>query len=250
MTVRKWVVLPVAMLLVGGLTLIAQSATATHVRPKAATPLYASMVPSFVPCGAPNRVHAAPLTYGSCNPPVQTSPNITLGTPDAPGNGAPANSVAFIKIVVTNGPGANDADVALSGSVTDVRCSGSTACGSANLAGGPDYAGVLLSTASLNITDHNNATCAPCPGPPTGPFTDAATGSQPSFPVVTTCAGTGTSIGATCATTTTANSTAPGAVVEGKRGVVEINRLETYDGGPTGTAPPGSLFGVQGIFIP
>jgi hypothetical protein len=251
MTIRRKMAIPaLGALLALGLLLVAQSATATHVRPKAATPLYASMVPSFVPCGAPNRVHAAPLTYGSCNPPVATSPNVTVGTPDAPGNGAPANSVGFIKIVVTNGPGASDADVALTGSVTDVRCSGSTACGAANLAGGPDYVGVLLSTASLNITDHNNATCTTCPGPPTGPFTDTATGTQPSFPIVTPCSTTGTSIGSSCSVSTTANTAAPGAVVEGKRGVVEISQLKTFDGGPTGGSPPGSQFEVQGIFIP
>jgi hypothetical protein len=250
MTLRRKLAIPaLGALLVLGL-LAAQSATATHVRPKAATPFYASMVPSFVPCAAPNRVHAAPLAYGSCNPAVQTSPNVTMGSPDA--NGAAANSVGSIKLVVTNGPGAADADVALTGSVTDVRCSGSTACGAANALAGPDYVGVLLSTASLNITDHNNATCLPtCPGPPTGPFTDTATGTQPSFPIVTPCSSTAsTLIGSTCSVSTTANTAAPGAVTEGKRGVVEISQLRTFDGGPSGGSPPGSLFEVQGIFIP
>ena len=244
---RKSIVAAGAALAVASLMIIATSATATHVRPKAATPFYASTVPSYVPCTTPNRVHAAPLSYSSCNPPVQTSPNVTVGSPDA--NGAAANSVGFIKLVVNNGPGAADADVAITANITDVRCQGATvACGAANAAAGPDYVGALLGTASLNITDHNNAPTA------AGPFVDPATGTQPSFPVVTTCAATAanTAIGSTCSAATTANSTAPGAVTEGKRGIVEISQLRVFDGGPDGTPNTGNeaLFEVQGIFIP
>jgi len=246
LVLKKVSIAALAALFALGLMVIAQSASATHVRPKAATPFYASTVPAYQPCVTPNRVHAAPLSYSSCNPPVQTSPNVTVGSPDA--NGAAANSVGFIKLVVTNGPGTNDADVAITSNITDVRCQGATvACGSANAAAGPDYVGALLGTASLNITDHNNAPTA------AGPFTDAATGTQPSFPVVTTCAATAaTTIGSTCSASTTANSTAPGAVVEGKRGIVEISQLKVFDGGPDGTPNTGneSLFEVQGIFIP
>jgi hypothetical protein len=110
--------------------------------------------------------------------------------------------------------------------------------------------GALLGTASLNITDHNNSN----PLIPGDPFDDPATGTQPAFPVVTTCAATAgtTTIGSTCSAVTTANSTAPGAVTEGKRGIVEISQLRVFDGGPDGTPNTGneSLFGVQGIFIP
>jgi hypothetical protein len=284
MTIRRKMALPaLGALLVLGLMVVAQSATATHVRPKAATPFYASTVPSYQPCVTPNRVHAAPLAYSSCNPPVQTSPNVTVGSPDA--NGAAANSVGFIKLVVTNGPGAADADVAITANISDVRCQGATvacgaanaaagpdyvgallgtaslnitdvrcqgatvACGAANAAAGPDYVGALLGTASLNITDHNNSD----PLIPGDPFDDPATGTQPAFPVVTTCAATAaTTAGSTCSAATTANSTAPGAITEGKRGIVEISQLRVFDGGPDGTPNTGneSLFEVQGIFIP
>jgi hypothetical protein len=250
MTVSKKVALTGAtVLLVVSLMMVAQSATATHVRPKSASPFYVSVVPAYRACTAPNRVHAAPLSYSSCNPPVQTSPNITMGSPDA--NGAAANGIGFIKLVVTNGAGANDADVAITSQGTDIRCQGATvSCGAANAAAGPDYVGALLGTASLNITDHNNSN----PLVPGDPFDDAATGTQPSFPVVATCAATAanTAIGSTCSATTTANGTAPGAVVEGKRGIVEISQLQIYDGGPDGTPNTGneSLFAVQGIFIP
>src|SRR3954469_4410436 len=107
MTMRKKLALPaMAALLVLGTMVVAQTASATHARPKAATPFYASTVPAYQPCTSPNRTHAAPLAYQSCNPPVQTSTAVTVGTPDA--NAAAANSVGFIKLAVTNGPGTND----------------------------------------------------------------------------------------------------------------------------------------------
>ncbi len=249
MTIRRKMALPAAAaLLVLGLMVVAQSATATHVRPKAATPFYASLVPAYNACTSPNRTHAAPLSYGSCNPPVQTSPNVTVGTPDA--NGAPANFVGSMKLVVTNGAGPTDADVAITANLTDVRCQGATtACGSANTSAGPDYTGGLLSKLSLRITDHNNAAC----NPTCGAFTDAATGTFPNFPIALSCSGTANTTGATCATTTTANSLVPGALVEGKRAIVEVSQVQVLDGGPDGNPNAGSneaLVSVQGIFSP
>jgi hypothetical protein len=251
MTIRKKMALPAAAaLLVLGLMVIAQSATATHVRPKAATPFYASTVPAYQPCTTPNRTHAAPLTYGSCNPPVQSSTSLTVGTPDA--NSAVANSVGFIRMVVTNGPLANDADVAIVSQITDVRCkAGVTACNpTANSLDGPDYSGGLQATASWNITDHNNA--AGCPAS-CGPYTDAATGTWPSFPVVMACApNSDATIGAQCNVSTTANSISSGAIVENKRAVVEVSQLQVFDGGTDGNvaSAPNTLFETQGIFIP
>jgi hypothetical protein len=249
MTISKKMALPAAAaLLVLGLMVVAQSATATHVRPKAATPFYASLVPAYNACTTPNRTHAAPLSYGSCNPPVQTSPNVTVGTPDA--NGAPANFVGSLKMAVLNGVGANDADVSINANLTDVRCQGSTtSCGSANTAAGPDYTGSLLTKLSLRITDHNNNN----PSIPGDPFDDAATGTFPSFTIASTCAATANTVGSTCATTTTANSLIPGALVEGKRAVVEVSQVQVLDGGPDGNPNSGNneaLFAVQGIFIP
>jgi hypothetical protein len=247
MTIRRKMALPAAAaLLVLGLMVVAQSATATHVRPKAATPFYASLVPAYNACTSPNRTHAAPLSYGSCNPPVQTSPNVTVGTPDA--NGAPANFVGSLKMVVTNGALANDADVAITGNLTDVRCQGSTtSCGSANTSAGPDYTGGLLAKLSLRITDHNNNN----PAVPGDPFDDAATGTAP-FTFVSPCTNTANTIGGSCAVTTTVNTLLPGAVVESKRGIYEISQVQVYDGGTDGTAGSGpeNLFAVQGIFIP
>ncbi len=245
---RKTAAATASIVTVLALTALAQTAPATHVRPKAATPIYASMVPAYQTCTAPNRVHAAPLSYSSCNPPAQTSPNLTMGTPDA--NGAAAQAIGFIKVTVTNGPGANDADVAIVASATDIRCRpGVAACSGTNTASGPDYVGAVLGSSSLNITDHQNSD----PLVPGDPFDDAGTGFQPSFPIVGTCTATADpGIGSNCGANTTANATAPGAVVEGKRGVIEISQFRVFDGGPDGTPNTGNeaLFAVQGIFIP
>ena len=227
--------------------MVSSVATATHPRPKGATPLYASVVPAQAACATPNRQHGPPLAFPSCNPPVATSGSVTVGTPDA--NGAPANSVAFVKLVVQAGiPGPpEDSDVLITSSGSDIRCiTGTTACGSANAADGPDYTGELQGTAMIQITDHWNAV-APGGGP------DAATVIAIPFPVPATCAATAsTAEGGLCTANTSANATVPGAVKDGKRAIVEIGQIQINDGGDDGlnATTPNTLFGVQGIFIP
>ena len=248
MTTRKRLVLPMAL---AGAALVmlavASLASAGHVRPKGASPLQASMVPAFNQCTAPNRTHGAPLAAPSCNPPVQSSTAVTVGEPTA--NGAPANSVGFVKIKVLPGnPGPpEDTDVELTGSITDVRClAGTTTCGSANAQDGADYTGGLQANATIRITDHDNG--SPGPG-----GTDPATVVDLPFPVPVTCAATAaTNIGGTCSTNTTANAVVPGSVKDTKRGVVEIGQIVVNDGGPDGNVStvPNTVFERQGIFIP
>ena len=226
---------------------VAEMASAAHPRPRAASPMVLSMVPAFNQCTSPNRTHGPPLAFPSCNPPVQSSSSITVGEPTA--NGAPANSVASIRIgVIVGVPGPpDDSDVSLKANATDIRCkAGTAACGSANAADGADYIGELEGNAMIRITDHFNAV-AP------GGGTDAATVTDIPFPVIATCSSTAsTTIGGTCVTNTTANAVVPGAVKDGKRAVVEIQQVQVTDGGADGQVgtPPNTLFGVQGIFIP
>jgi len=230
-----------------GMLVMASIANASHPRPKSATPLSASMVPAFNECTTPNRTHGPPLAFPSCNPPVQTSQSLTIGSPDA--NGAAANSASVIKIKVIVGvPGPpDDSDVSIVANGTDVRCkAGVATCGSANAADGADYTGEVQGDAQIRITDHFNAV-AP------GGGTDPATVVDIPFPVTTSCTATAnTAIGSTCAVTTSANAVVPGAVKDGKRAVVEIGQLQIFDGGPDGQAAttPNTLFAVQGIFIP
>ena len=248
MTIRKRMVLPLALALGAvGLMVMASMASATHPRPKGATPLRVSVVPAFNQCTTPNRTHGPPLAFPSCNPPVQSSNSITVGTPDA--NGAPANSEGFVKLEVFVGvPGPpDDSDVFITANITDVRCkAGTTACGSGNAADGADYTGGLQGNATIRITDHFNAVAA-------GGGTDPATVVDIPYPINAACAATAsTAIGSTCSANTSANAAVPGAVKDGKRAVVEIGQIQISDGGPDGIVgtTPNTLFAVQGIFIP
>jgi hypothetical protein len=251
MTIRKRMALPLALALGAlGAMVLASVASATHPRPLAASPIVASLVPAFNECtGTGNRTHGPPLVFPSCNPPVQTSNNITVGTFDA--NGANSNMKGSIRLSVKVGvPGApEDSDVNISANITDVRCkAGNAACGSGNAADGADYTGEVQGNAIIRITDHWNAV-APGGGP------DAATVQDIPFPVTATCAATAsTAVGSNCNIVTSANAVLPGVPVkDGKRANVEIAQVQITDGGPDGVmgTPTGNtLFAVQGIFIP
>ena len=248
MTIRKTVGIPLTLALAAaGIMVMASMATATHPRPKGATPIRVSLVPAYNACTAPNRTHGPPLAFPSCNPPVQASNSITIGTPDA--NGAAANSTGFVKIDVKPGVVGppDDSDVLITSTGTDVRCkAGTTACGNANAADGADYTGQLQGNATIRITDHYNA-LAP------GGGSDAATVVDIPFPVPATCANTAsTSEGGLCTANTSANATVPGSVLDAKRANVEVGQITITDGGPDGQngTTPNTLAFVQGIFIP
>ena len=242
MTTNRKLYLPIA-LAVGalGLMAVSQVASGSHVRPKGASPLRASLVPSYKACGTPNRTHGAPLAFPSCNPPVQSSSFLTLGTPDA--NGAGANSVGSILLRVK---ASSPEDVLINSSISDVRCQPATSasvCNSANGTDGPDYSGQIQENATIRISDHYNG-----PG-----LNEAATVVDIPFPVNGTCANTtSTTVGGTCTIATTANAVTPGSVKDTQRAVVEIGQLQAFDGGASGIAgaADATLFEVQGIFIP
>jgi len=225
-----------------GLAVFVQLAIATHPRPKGANPIRVSLVPAYEECTAPNRTHGPPLAFPSCSPPVQSSDFVTVGTPDA--NGAPANSVGFLRIVVDPGQCCPPQDVTVSGSITDVRCkAGAAPCGAANAADGPDYVGELQMDATVRITDHNS-------GPD---FNEPATVVDIPFPVSMNCSSTSdTSIGGTCSVTTGPVAVVPESSTP-PRAVVEISQVQVFDGGADGTTSTvdgATLFAVQGIFIP
>ena len=244
MTIKRKMVLPLALALGAiGLMVMSQVASGTHVRPKGATPLRASLVPAYKQCtGTGNRTHGAPLSFPSCAPPVQSSTSLTVGTPDA--NGAQANMVGSILLKVK---GTSPEDVLIISATSDVRCKAGVAaavCPNANTAGGPDYTGQVEGNAMIRITDHYNGTS----------LTEAATVQDIPFPVDLTCTGTAgdPGIGGNCNISTTANAVLAGSVKDTQRAVVEIQQLQVTDGGTDGvvTTPPNTLFAVQGIFIP
>jgi hypothetical protein len=217
--------------------------------PKGATPLRASLVPAYNQCTSPNRVHGPPdlpggsNPDGSCNPPTQTSGQITVGTPDA--GGGPSNSIGSVRLAVINGiPAtiADESDVGYTVSITDVRCKpGAGACGAANAAGGADYTGQVQAKTSLRITDRYN-----------GP-SEVGVGQDTSFGVTVPCAATGsTTVGSTCSINTTADAVLPGVIKETRRSNWQLGQVQVFDGGADGvvSTTPNTLFAVQGVFVP
>jgi hypothetical protein len=195
--------------------------------PKGATPLFASLVIAYKECTSPNTQHAAPLSYGSCAPPSQASDQLTVGTPDA--NGQAANSTGSVRYAVVPG------DVQISFSMTDVRKKSDLS----------DYTGELQINQSLRITDRDN-------GPdPTDP--DPGTTEDIGFPVTAHCTATAsTTIGSTCAVSTTADAVVPGSVTAGNRAIWQLGQVQVFDGGSDGDVDtaPNTLFATEGVFVP
>jgi hypothetical protein len=215
-----------------------------YVRPKSAPSLRLSLVPAFNGCTSPNRQHGPPLGFPSCNPPVQSSAAVTIGTQEV--NGAGENGEGSLVVKVDPGE-PDDTDVIVAGIVTDVRCLPSTnACGDPNLVGGPDYIGELQASATIRLTDRWSATSP-------GGGADAATVVDIPFPFNYTCANTASgNIGALCSTSTTFNAVVPLAIRGGKRSVIDIGQIAVADGGPDGivSTAPNTRFLTQGVFVP
>jgi hypothetical protein len=244
-TTKRAMALPLAFAVgVLGLMMLTEVATATHPRPASATPLRFSLVPAYNQCTASNRTHGPPLGFPSCNPPVQASSFLTVGTPDS--NGAVANSLGSVLIKVIPHQCCPDQDVAITGSISDVRCKpGVSTCGNANVFDGPDYTGELQGNALLRITDHYNATTP-------GGGTDPATVVDIPFPVNMQCASTAdTSIGSTCSISSSAVAVGPPSPSL-IRAVVEMTQFEVFDGGADGlvSTTGNTRFAVEGVFVP
>ena len=218
-----------------------------YARPKGASPFWISLVPAYDQCSAPNRTHGPSLAFGSCNPPAQTSPNLTVGTPDA--NGAAAKSIGYFRIQAYVGvPGPpDDSGAPLEVSVSDVRCkAGVATCAAANASGGADYSGKMRLEFDVRQTDRWNATVP-------GGGSDPATVTDFTFPLTVYCTGTAsTSEGSLCQAHTDVNVIYPGALKDGKRLIWAMDDLRLFDGGPDGdgNTADNSLFAMPGVFVP
>jgi hypothetical protein len=212
-------------------------------RPKGASPTRVSLVPAYNACSVPNRTHGPGLVFPSCNPPVMNSSVLTVGTADSY-PGTVSNSVASIRFRAVNGNAAteaNEADVDLLTQISDVR----------NNPALTDYAGSLMASVSIKLTDNQNSEEQPEPG------TVQAYTLNWSIPCATT---TDTTKGSDCNSTTTVNALVPGSVVEIKRTLWELGQVLVKDAGPNGTGvsacPPTcgdgdeTTFMRQGIFVP
>jgi hypothetical protein len=208
----------------------------SYPRPKAASPIEATLVPAYTECTSPNRTHGPPLAYGSCSPPRQTSDELTLGTPDA--NAKPVRGEGFVRYQALGGNPANqieEGDVRITVELHDVYAQGTPPTG---------YTGELRARTTLRITDKLNT---PHPGGP-----GAATVSDTTLGLTVPCAP-NPSQGADCAIVTSADALAPGTVIEGRRAVWELSMVQVDDGGADGdadTAGDNTVFMVQGVFIP
>jgi hypothetical protein len=204
-------------------------------RPRGATPFRVSLAPAFQQCTAPNRQHGAPLAFGSCSPPRLTSDQLTVGTSDSNGQGAGfAGSVLYEVQVGDPGTEANEADVRVATSLSDIRKQGTLA----------DYTGELSVEQIVQTTDRANG--APRDEPGTV---------QPSpFRFTVPCAATSdTTVGASCSLNSSLNAIVPGSVVEGERSIRELGEVDVFDGGAdgqAGTAQDNTLFARQSLFVP
>jgi hypothetical protein len=210
------------------------NAAAAYARPLSATPLRVALVPAYERCVDGDARHGPPLAFPSCTSPRPTSSRLTVGTPDA--NGKLAQSVGAVVLRTRVGDPAttaDEADVALDASLTDVRNASSLS----------DYAGALELGLDMRITDRQSGTSG----------ADPATVEDVALSIAVPCAATPDSAdGAACRVTTSLDAVVPGSVREGARAIWELERISASDGGDDGSAAThdGSLFATQGLFVP
>lgn len=223
-------------------------------RPKGATPVRASLVVAYPECTAPNRTHGPPLAFGSCGPPIPSSPNVNVGNPLPDASGAAANMIGSVRLDVLVGAAGppDDSDLSIAASITDVRCDlrdiniHPFPCGAPNAQQQNDYVGELEGSVAVTITDRWNGAV---PGD-----SDRATGVEVPWEFPIPCQPTpSTSTGGACSTSTSVNALVPGTLRDGKRAVWALGRVGVFDAGPDGTigtAEGRDLFAVQGVMVP
>jgi hypothetical protein len=207
-------------------------------RPGSGSPLRVPLVPEFQKCAAPNTTHTGPLNRPSCNPAVQESGQLTTSSVGKGGG--------LVRVDVLSGnpsTPADEADVNIFALLTDVR----------KKSDGSDYAGKVILSTILRITDRSNDPQAAV----------SATGSDIEFSDPIDClTTTNTAIGASCNLNTTADALVPGFIKEDRRMIVSVLALSVRDAGPdgaVGSSPPcpptcgtgdEQVFERQGIFAP
>jgi len=202
----------------------------THARPAGATPFRVPLVPAARQCTTPNRTHAEPLAFPSCNPPVPESPHLTVGVGD--GDPAPALSIGFVRLSVRPGVpgGADDAEVVIRSRLSNVMRTSDLS----------EYPGDLRASVRVRLTDKQGAVSQTTQGFPL----------EWEMPCASTAA---TNEGSLCEATTTLDALIPGAAAEGTRANWALDPVRIYDGGPdedAATTGDNSLLATQGVFVP
>jgi hypothetical protein len=217
-----------------------QPGRAVYPRPGSATPLHLPLVPAYAGCTSPNGKHVAPLSYNSCNPPVQES---ALLTTSAIGRGA-----AYVKLKALVGDptttAADEADATVRVRATDVK----------RASDGLDYTGDVMLRWNSRITDsaHGASTI------------DPATTINRNFSLLVPCTATSNpDAGSICQLDSTLDSLVPGLLVESRRTIMGMSIIRILDTGDDGrlitsgaACPPDCgtgderLFLRQGVFLP
>jgi hypothetical protein len=208
--------------------------------PSSASPIDVSLVPVFEQCGTMRRPanggHAPPLGVPSCSPP---NPLATASF------GPNASSSAELAVLPGNAStAADEADVSLRGSISDVHAGSPAGQDYDPNAGGAD----MTLAARLRITDDGNCGPIVC----SGPYRDPGTATDLDFSVPVDCASTAGSEGALCSWDTSAEAVLPGSIPEGSGTVMQVFRIRVTDAGPNGvrTDSDDRLFAQQGVYIP
>jgi TolB protein len=208
---------------------------ASYTTPSRASPIHDSLVPSFKQCGTganpATMSHSAPLSLGSCDP-VPTAAVARIG----------AQSVSSATLTVVYGDvttPANEADVAYSANLTDIRDGSTTGPDYNPSAGGPD----LTVVARFRLSDTANG--------PSG--TGSGTTTDFDFTVPIDCSSTpDPAVGSTCGGNTSINAVTPGTIVEGRHTVIQTFRVRMNDSGVNGVRGDSddTLFVMGGFYVP
>jgi uncharacterized delta-60 repeat protein len=192
---------------------------ALYPRPATATPTRVPLVPGYDQCTAPNSTHRAPkLSPGpgtgdpACNPPVRTSTALTTSS-----TGVGSGFVKLRAVVGNPGTAADEADVAVNVTATDVRCASVSGCSA-----GADYPGQLILRLSTRVTDGNSNS-------------GSATVSDARIDVPVSCTTTGGAAGSNCSVATTLDTMVPGSAPEGKLSIYDLPSIQLMDAGSDGT---------------
>ena len=193
------------------------------------------LVPAYRECTSPNRTHGPPLEHPSCTP-VQASPLLTAGTPDANGKRTDWASSLHVKTIAGDPSTPEDeAEIKFTTRIRDVF----------RVSDLDDYRGEVRVEIDVRLTDRWNSPHPGGAGPGTGDFTVGWT--IPCRRITTI------ESGGRCVLATKMDALLPGVVRETSRAIWQLERIRVYDGGADqdgDTPADNNLFAVSGVFVP
>ena len=176
-------------------------------------------------CTSPNRTHGPPLAYGSCNPPVPESSELTTGTPDANGAGDRHERLRAVRDRSSGTPPLR-------------RTRPTSRCGSRS----PTCASRARSPTTRARCEARHDRAAHRPQRSGG---DPGDRHDVLFPLTTQCTPTADATSAPPArSTTTLDTLIPGAIAEGQRTILQLGQVQVIDGGPDGDTDTDAEHGV------